>query len=318
LLQETDSIQKAVETVPATLSPDSVEKEQIPDFTSKKSHWEVKVDSVLMPDAGEEVKAEVKPLPKYYKESFFAKDSLLHSEIHGGRYGIPGDPVPYTIQRDDVLTPVLIFLVFLLMFSAKRSWRTFRMQAKHFFHDFRKGSIMEKESIAGTVYLFFAGVYTMVILSLLFYFYAKAYIAEVYVTLSEYTLMGFFFASVLSMWGLETALQQFANYVFFTPRDRSLWTAVKMMSTAWLGILLTPVFLLLAYFKLNEGNALIYALIVIIFVKLLLFYKCFLIFFKKRGAFLQIFLYFCTLEIVPPLILWGILVTIANYLKVNY
>ncbi|MDE5987693.1 MAG: DUF4271 domain-containing protein, partial [Prevotella sp.] len=58
--------------------------------------------------------------------------------------------------------------------------------------------------------------------------------------------------------------------------------------------------------------------IIIIFVKLLLFYKCFLIFFKKKGAFLQIFLYFCTLEIVPPLILWGILITIANYLKVNY
>lgn len=318
MLQEQDSIQKPAATVPATLASDSVAKEQIPDFTSKRTHWEVKVDSVLMPDAGEEVIAEVKPLPKYYKESFFAKDSLLHSEIHGGRYGIPGDPVPYTIQRDNVLTPVIIFLVFLLMFSAKRSWKTFRMQTKHFFHNVRTGSIMEKESISGTVYLFFAGIYTMVILSLLFYFYAKECIAEVYVTLSEYTLMGFFFASVLCMWGVETMAQHLVNYVFFPPRERSLWTAAKMMSTAWMGMLLTPIFLLLSYFRLPVDNALIYALIVIIFVKLLLFYKCFIIFFKKTGAFLQIFLYFCTLELVPPLILWGILVTIANSLKVNY
>ncbi|MDE6151069.1 MAG: DUF4271 domain-containing protein, partial [Prevotella sp.] len=98
----------------------------------------------------------------------------------------------------------------------------------------------------------------------------------------------------------------------------SMWTTVKMMSTAWMGILLTPVFLLLSYFGLSVGNALVCTLIIIIFVKLLLFYKCFLIFFKKKGAFLQIFLYFCTLELVPPLILWGILITIANYLKVNY
>lgn len=73
MLQETDSIQKAVETVPATLSPDSVEKEQIPDFTSKKSHWEVKVDSVLMPDAGEEVKAEVKPPAEILQGIFLCK-----------------------------------------------------------------------------------------------------------------------------------------------------------------------------------------------------------------------------------------------------
>ncbi|MCM1078228.1 MAG: DUF4271 domain-containing protein [Bacteroidales bacterium] len=318
MFQETDSIHKPADAAPVQLVQDSAVSTRTADFTAGKNHWQVKVDSVLMPDAGVEVKAEVKPLPKYYKESFFAKDSLLHSEIHGGRYGIPGDPVPYTIQRDNVLTPVLIFLILLLVFSTKRSWKIYRLQAKHFFHNVRTGSIMEKESVSGKTYLFFAGVYTMVILSLLFYFYAKTYIAETYVTYSEYVLMGFFLAGVMGLWLVESLLQQLVNYVFFPPRERSLWTAVKMMSTAWTGILLTPVFLLLSYFRLPVGNSLVYALIVIIFMKLLLFYKCFLIFFKKMGAFLQIFLYFCTLELVPPLILWGILVTIANYLKVNY
>ncbi len=318
LLQETDSIARPADAVPAQQAQDSARSVPEAGFTVKENHWTVSLDSVLMPDAGVEPEVEVKPLPKYYKDSFFAKDSLLHSEIHGGRYGIPGDPVPYTIQRDNVLTPVLIFFVLLLAFSTKRSWKIFRLQAKHFFHNVRTGSIMEKEAVSGKTYLFFAGIYTAVLLALLFYFYAKTYIAETYVTYSEYTLMGFFLASVLGLWLVESLLQQLVNYVFFLPRERSMWTTVKMISTAWMGILLTPVFLLLSYFGLSVGNALVCTLIIIVFVKLLLFYKCFLIFFKKIGAFLQIFLYFCTLEVVPPLILWGILITIANYLKVNY
>lgn len=288
------------------------------DFSPHTNHWPVKVDSVLRPDMGKKIEVEVKPLPKYYKDSFFAKDSLLHSELQGGRYGIAGDPVPYTVHGDSYLTMVLIVSTLLLMLSVKRSSRFYAFQIKNFFHTVRTDSILERESASEKRYLLLAGLHTSIILALEFFFYSKAMISETYITYSEYTLMGIYLGAVLGMFLVEYLLFSSVNNIFFESRDRQQWVTVKMMTTAWAGILLTPMILLVAYFGLSTENSLYYTLSVIIFIKLLLFYKAFLIFFKKRRAFLQNFLYFCTLELVPPLILWGVLVTVANYLKVNY
>lgn len=308
-------VQQSAPSAVLEVHEDSVHK---PDFTARTNHWPVKVDSLLRPDQGKEIKVKVNPLPKYYKDSFFAKDSLLHSELQGGRYGIAGDPVPYTVHGDSILTMVLIVGTLLLMFSVKRSSKFFAFHIKNFFHEVRSDSSLERESASERRYLLLATLHTAIILALEFFFYTKAMISETYITYSEYTLMGIYLGGVLGLFLVESILHTSVNSIFFTPRERQQWKTAKAMTTAWAGILLTPMILLVAYFGLSTENSLIYTLCVIIFIKLLLFYKAFLIFFRKRGAYLQIFLYFCTLELIPPLILWGILVTVANYLKVIY
>lgn len=297
------------------MKPDSTHKD---DFSPKVNHWPVKTDSVLNPELAKDVEVKVNPLPKYYKESFFAKDSLLYGELHAGRYGIAGDPVPYTVRGDSVLTLVLIFSTLMLTLCIRRSSKFFAFQIRNFFHVVRTDSILERESASEKRYLLFAEVHTAIILALQFYFYSKAMIAETYITYSEYTLMAIYLGCMLGFFIVERLLYASVNSIFFLPAERQQWSTVKMTITAWAGILLTPMILLVAYFGLSTLNSLIYTLIVIILVKLLLFYKSYLIFFKKRRAFLQNFLYFCTLELIPPLILWGVLVTVANYLKVIY
>lgn len=326
MIQQPDSIhheQTATEPVASKqtttvleVPADSVHESEV--SSTKTNHWPVKVDSLLRPDQGKKIEVKVNPLPKYYKDSFFAKDSLLHSELQGGRYGIAGDPVPYTVHTDSMLTSVLIFSTLVLLFCVKRSSRFFAFQIKNFSRVVRSDSILERESASEKRYLILAHLHTAIILALEFYFYTKAMIAETYITYSEYTLMGIYLGGILGLFVVENILYASVNNIFFKPRECQQWTTVKMMTTAWAGILLTPMILLVAYFGLSTENSLIYTLSVIIFIKLLIFYKAFLIFFKKRGAFLQNFLYFCTLELIPPLLLWGILVTVANYLKVIY
>ena len=206
----------------------------------------------------------------------------------------------------------------MLMLSVRRSSRFLLFQLRNFFHVVRTGSVRERESSADVRYLLFTEIYTTIILALLFFYYAKTYIAETYITYSEYSLMGMFLGVIIGFLAFEHLAEAAVNKIFFTPRESSLWTSTKMTVTCLGGVLLTPMLLLLAYFGMSIENALLYTLIVIILVKLLLFYKCYQIFFSKRGAFLQFFLYFCTLEIIPPLLAWGVLVTIANILTVNY
>ena len=84
------------------------------------------------------------------------------------------------------------------------------------------------------------------------------------------------------------------------------------------GVLLFPCVMLLTYFNLSMQSVLYYFVIVLFFVKLLTFYKCWTIFLHTNGVFLQIILYFCALEIIPLLSLWGVLGTIVNELKINF
>ena len=85
-----------------------------------------------------------------------------------------------------------------------------------------------------------------------------------------------------------------------------------------LGVLLFPWVLLEVYFGMALQKTMIIAMIVIFLVKMLTFYKCFDIFFKGTGVFLQIILYFCALEIIPLLSLGATMVMIGNELKINF
>ena len=287
-------------------------------FQPKQVRYSSRPDTLHIP--GHEIGKSIRDvsLPKYYKETFFSKDSLLIEETHAGRYGIAGDPLPYSLRTDDIITSILIAGILLLMLSIKRTLRFFSFQMKHFFRTMRENSALERESASQLRYLVFMELHTAVILSLVFYFYAKEKISETYITLSEYTLMGCFLGVVMLLIGFEHSLQTVVNNIFFSATEQRQWKTAKMMLMASMGILLTPMLLLLAYFGLSVNDTLLYTVFVVLFVKILLFYKCFKIFFKKKSAFLQIFLYFCTLEINPMLVAWGILVFIANFLKVNY
>ncbi len=84
------------------------------------------------------------------------------------------------------------------------------------------------------------------------------------------------------------------------------------------GVALFPLVMLQIYFDISVQSAIIYAAVVLILVKILTIYKCFVIFFRQNGVVLQIILYFCALEIVPVLALAGFMVMIVDYLKINF
>ena len=74
----------------------------------------------------------------------------------------------------------------------------------------------------------------------------------------------------------------------------------------------------MSYFDLSVQNAVAYVAFVTVLVKISLFYKSFILFFRQKVFFLQIILYFCALEIMPLLSLWGVLVQIVEQLKINF
>ena len=84
------------------------------------------------------------------------------------------------------------------------------------------------------------------------------------------------------------------------------------------GVLLFPVLLLRAYFEFPIQTAAVYTFLVVFFITILTIYKTYVIFFAQKALYVQIILYFCALEMVPLLSLWGGLAVLVNQLRVIF
>lgn len=257
-------------------------------------------------------------IPQYYQESFFDKDSLYHPELTGGRLGVAGDPVPYTMRNDDVITSLLLgcFILALITFSRTRGFLL--RQAKSFFYIPKSGPMSPTETTGEIRFQFFLVLQTCLLFSILCFFYSREYISETLILSSQYQLIGICFGIFVAYFLLKALLYSCLNWVFFDKKKNGQWNKAQLFIYSLEGVALFPLVLLRVYFDLPMQTAITYSLIIIILVKILSFYKCYVIFFRRMGVVLQIILYFCALEIIPLLALGGILVMIGNYLKINY
>jgi hypothetical protein len=108
------------------------------------------------------------------------------------------------------------------------------------------------------------------------------------------------------------------NLVFFDHKRNKQYFLTLLFLYSLEGVLLYPIVALLTFFDISAQSVAYYTISVVILVKILTFYKCFVIFFRQNGLYLQIILYFCALEIIPLFALWGGLAVIVNALKINF
>ena len=159
---------------------------------------------------------------------------------------------------------------------------------------------------------------TCIVYALLYYLYATEFLATTYVTSSEYALLGIFLGVFVGYYLLRFGLYSMVNILFFdSGRNKKFLTSLLYISSLE-GLLLYPALALLAFMHLPAQNAIWYCIFVLILVKILTFYKSFTIFFKQYDLFLQIILYFCALEMIPLITLWGGLSVIVDILKINF
>jgi hypothetical protein len=287
-------------------------------FHPGEIHWSEHPDTLHLPGHPPGVDLMKAEIPQYYREGFFSKDSLFHPELQGGRIGVAGDPVPYRVHNDNVITSLLLacFLVSIYLFANARQF--FVKEAKNFFYTPREERTDFSETGNELRYQVFLVGITSLLISLLFYFHTLYYIGETFIMQSQYTLIAIYFVIVIIYVGVKMGLYTFVNLVFFNGKRNQQWLKSFLFIITLEGVLLFPAVLLGGYYEMDIHNVTTYVIISILFVKLLTIYKCFIIFFRPNVVSLQIILYFCTLEIVPVLALWGVLVMTANNLKINF
>ena len=286
-------------------------------FQPGEIHYSEQPDTLHLPGHDKGHNPREIHIPDYNKERFLADDSLYHPELAHEPYGIAGDPIPYNISNDNVISSLLLgcFVMTLLAFAISKNFVV--QQIKDFFYIPRREDIKIPTS-SELIALFYFALQTCLLLSMAYFFYVKAHVADTFVFAEEYLFIGLLFIITLGYTILKYPLYTLVNYTFFVGKNNGQWLHTLLLLSAVEGALLFPAVLFQSYFDIPLQNTVFYAVFVLILVKILTFYKCFVIFFRKNGLFLQIILYFCTLEIIPLLALWGGLGIITNALTINY
>ena len=287
-------------------------------FQPKEIHWSNRSDTLHLPGHDKGHNLLDTQLPQYYREGFFSKDSLFHPELPGGRVGVAGDPVPYNVHSDNIITSLLL-LCFILAVVAFANAKSFILrQCKSFFYQSHGETTEIVETANELRFQVFLMFLTSILLALLFYFYTINHFGDTFVLDSLYYLIAIYLAIVISYFVFKTLLYSLINIVFFDGKRNGQWIKSWLFITSIEGTLLFPLVILQAYFGLSQENVEYSFVFVLSIVKIMTIYKEYAIFFKRNVVKLQIILYFCTLEIVPLLAFWGALMFTANSLKINF
>jgi hypothetical protein len=257
-------------------------------------------------------------LPQFSQEIYFAKDTLLQLDSCGVDFGVAGEPVQEMLSSDNLITGLLLlcFVMTLVVYSFFRVYLPEQYRA--FSYIPRSAGELPRDSRLEYNLKRLLTFQTCLLFSVGLYFFVKTRITDGFILFSDYYLVAFFLGTLIVYVLLKGMLYTMANVVFFNgKRNRHFIQSLLLVSAAQ-GVLIFPAVLLYVHFGVSLQIILYYVLFVVVLGKLLAFYKAYVIFFRQKGGFLQIILYFCALEIVPLAILVGTWMVLVDSLKVNY
>ena len=222
--------------------------------------------------------------------------------------------MPYRFKDDSFVTLVLMLSFFLMTWVFTRSRHYLSAQASEYFnsrkHRDSTGDSLHNELNGKTLMVF----QTCFIIGLIFFDLTQEVQTEVFVHVDPYKILGCSTALCLFYFISKILMYRFVNSIFFDRQQCSTWNETYLLHILLTGLVLLPLVLLIVYFDLSFARLLTLFIGLVIIAKTLLLYKCHRIFFNYTLGWVHLFLYFCTLEIVPLLFLVRVMVYANNFL----
>ena len=232
--------------------------------------------------------------------------------------GFEGTPVPYSPRTDDVIALTLLACFFLSSIALSRGKKFLSQQVKDFVLHRERTSIFDSSTAADVRYLLVLVVQTCVLAGIVFFNYFHDTTPVLMTSVSTLLLLGIYVGSCLVYFLLKWLLYMFLGWTFFDKNRTNIWLESYSTLIYYVGFALFPFVLFLVYFDLSYTNLLIIGAIILIFTKILMFYKWIKLFFHHIGTLLLLILYFCALEIVPCLLLYQGMIQINNILLIKF
>ena len=231
-------------------------------------------------------------------------DSLQLVDLHAVQEvdsGFEGTPISYK--------------VFHLLARGKKF---LSQQVKDFVLHRERTSIFDSSTAADVRYLLVLVLQTCVLSGITFLNYFHDTCPALMNRVSPLLLLGIYVGFCLAYFLLKWLIYMFLGWTFFDKNKTNVWLESYSALIYYVGFALFPFVLFLVYFDLSLTNLVIIGSIILIFTKILMFYKWIKLFFHQFSGLFLLILYFCALEIVPCLLLYQGMIQMNNILLIKF
>lgn len=259
-------------------------------------------------------------LPQLDDFGFFAGNPLMHPAVAVHDIGLHEEPTPYSMATDNLLACVLLgcFVTLAVLYKFLRPFLRERTRALFFFSPSGDSAAADKvetgmEFYARTLTVMLASIMIGCAYNGLMQETGRCYLPHVPFWLPPLCHS----ACVLAYLILKHQLHRLVCMVFFEKKASDEWRRERSFLTSVETMLFFCACVVAAYGNLTLFGSILVLVSPLIIVKITLFVKAYGILFGKIYRALHFFVYFCTLELVPVLILWMVLNKITGNLTIT-
>ncbi len=252
----------------------------------------------------------------FYKKNLFADSALLHTETSAPRHGVPGDPIPYSIATDNLMTSLLVLFFIITIVVVAKIRRYLAGEIKLFFYH-KKNRGNDSNPGSGELRgLWFLSIQTCLMYAILYFFYLRTYSNTF--AIEQYQLIGLLFSVIAIFFLLKAIIMNIVNWTFFGSGNKRRFSDVNLFLTACEGLFIMPVVYFQSYFGMTLSDCSTYVFLVLILFRILAIFKQKQIFFTQKAGLSGFFIYLCTLEITPFFMVLSVLANLTGSLKIIF
>lgn len=232
--------------------------------------------------------------------------------------GMQGQPLPYQLRSDAVVTSIVLVCFILFSYALKHGKKYVVQRIKSLFQYKERTSLFDEASASSNRYTFTLTLITTTLAGLYIYEYISETNPILIKSVTNELLLGIYIGAALLYITFKGVVYEFVNWIFFDKERNKYWIQTYFDLVSGASFLLFPVVLLIIYFNLGIQTSKTLIIFLLVFAKILLFYKSIRNFFKHVYGFLHFILYFCALEIIPLILFWKGITYINNILVLKF
>lgn len=250
----------------------------------------------------------IEELTPYADLSFFGADSILHTEVAVRPFGFAATSTPFRLRHDGWSGLVLLVCLLLMAHLAIRVGKRLPALLREVFLPVlgKRDEPLVDDPLCYTTRLVAV---TLLSLSaaMLSFSYTQHDVGFYLFREAPYVLFGVLFLLWMLYFLLKRVTGSFVGWVFFSEGKIFTWKRVYTFLLVLESWLFFVVALVAVYLPVSAEVMFCLGVIIVFFVRILHLFKTYQIFFPKLYGTLHLFLYFCSLEVVPLLFLWQVL-----------
>ena len=254
--------------------------------------------------------------PSFDDCSFFAGDTLLHAEVPYHPYGYAATATPYRLRQDGWSGLMLLLCLVLAASLVVRLRKKFGELLRGVFFPIPGKT---DEPLVDDPLRYSTRLVAVCLLSLsaamVTFAYTQHDVGFYLFPETPYILLAAFLLLWLSYFLLKRLTCSFVNWIFFRSEKIFTWQRAYTFLFVAEAVFSLVVALVAVYLPVSSEQVLFMSLFLVALFKLLLLFKTYQIFFPKLYGTLHLIVYFCTLELMPLLVLQQVL-TYAGWLFV--